>query len=300
MTDNISITEGTQTTIATDDVSGVQFQKVKLDVGGDGVSSPFTGSLANVGVIHNAGTIAAIPQVSVGTIPQVSVGTLPVLSLDTGTITTGSLSNIAELHDGTVVVKTIPQISVGTLPTVTLPDPVGSVVMTVGTIADVPGGTVDLVSQANVTVGTFSADIPGGTIDEVSQANVTVGTFSADVPGGTIDSLTFGTVDTYYRHPDEFATTVSTGTSTLGTIKAAVPGSVIYVTDVKISVQAASNVVIASGGTSTPIIGTNFFAGSGGMVSNYVTPARTASGSALVYKQSSNTGMSIDVTGYVD
>lgn len=40
MADNVSITAGSGTTIATDDVSGVQFQKVKIDVGGDGVSKP--------------------------------------------------------------------------------------------------------------------------------------------------------------------------------------------------------------------------------------------------------------------
>lgn len=40
MADNVDITAGSGTTIATDDVSGVQFQKIKLDLGGDGASSP--------------------------------------------------------------------------------------------------------------------------------------------------------------------------------------------------------------------------------------------------------------------
>lgn len=42
MADNIEITPGTGTTVATDDVGGVQFQKIKLDVGGDGVSAPLS------------------------------------------------------------------------------------------------------------------------------------------------------------------------------------------------------------------------------------------------------------------
>lgn len=40
MVDNVAVTPGTGATIATDDVAGVQFQKVKIDLGGDGLSSP--------------------------------------------------------------------------------------------------------------------------------------------------------------------------------------------------------------------------------------------------------------------
>jgi hypothetical protein len=40
MADNVPITAGSGTNIATDDVSGVHFQKNKIDLGGDGVSSP--------------------------------------------------------------------------------------------------------------------------------------------------------------------------------------------------------------------------------------------------------------------
>jgi hypothetical protein len=40
MADNVAITAGAGTTIATDDVAGVQFQKVKIDGGGDGASVP--------------------------------------------------------------------------------------------------------------------------------------------------------------------------------------------------------------------------------------------------------------------
>lgn len=42
MADNVAVTPGSGATIATDDVGGVQYQRVKLDIGGDGVSSPVT------------------------------------------------------------------------------------------------------------------------------------------------------------------------------------------------------------------------------------------------------------------
>lgn len=44
MADNVTITPGTGATIASDSVGGVQYQVVKLDVGGDGVSLPVSTS----------------------------------------------------------------------------------------------------------------------------------------------------------------------------------------------------------------------------------------------------------------
>lgn len=119
---------------------------------------------------------------------------------------------------------------------------------------------------------------------------------------GTVQILKFGTVDTFYRHPDEFATTVSTGTNVMGTIKPAVSGSAIYITDIIVSVGSATNVEIASGGTSTPIIGTLHFAANGGMANpNFKVYPRTASGSALVYKQSAAISpLTITCNGFVD
>jgi hypothetical protein len=40
MPDNTNVYATANYTVATDDVSGVAFQRVKLDIGGDGVSSP--------------------------------------------------------------------------------------------------------------------------------------------------------------------------------------------------------------------------------------------------------------------
>lgn len=44
MADNVAITAGSGTSIATDDVSSVHFQKVKLDAGADGATAPVTTS----------------------------------------------------------------------------------------------------------------------------------------------------------------------------------------------------------------------------------------------------------------
>lgn len=42
MPDNVPITAGIGTNVATDDVGGAHYQRVKLDIGGDGAASPVT------------------------------------------------------------------------------------------------------------------------------------------------------------------------------------------------------------------------------------------------------------------
>lgn len=61
MADNIAITPGSGATIATDDVGGVQYQRVKLDIGGDGATVPVPGDATygiDVDVTRVSGTVA--------------------------------------------------------------------------------------------------------------------------------------------------------------------------------------------------------------------------------------------------
>jgi len=61
MADNVAITAGSGTTIAADDVSGVMYQKVKLDLGGDGVSDPVETTLPVSGTVTVAITDTYAP-----------------------------------------------------------------------------------------------------------------------------------------------------------------------------------------------------------------------------------------------
>lgn len=74
MADNVTITQGTGTSVATDDVGGAHYQRVKLDVGGDGASVPVVTSLP---VSLVAGTALAgkvgIDQTTPGTTNAVAV-----------------------------------------------------------------------------------------------------------------------------------------------------------------------------------------------------------------------------------
>ena len=174
----------------------------------------------------------------------------------------------------------------------------------------VTGGTEVQVVKLDIGSGTNLADF-GGTITEVG--NLVKGTITkleggtlGNLSAGTLTALTngtigAGTIQPYgLRHADAFSTVISSGTSTLGTIKAAVSGSAIYLTDLIISTGTITNVEIASGGTSTPIIGTLHLSTNGGAVINFNTPVSTASGSALVFKQSVSGPLTITALGYVD
>jgi len=164
------------------------------------------------------------------------------------------------------------------------------------------GGTAIQVVKLDIGAGTAVSDFGGTLADITKVSNLAKGTITK-LEGGTLGVLSAGTVSTIgLTHADAWATTVSSGTSTLGTIKAAVSGSLIYVTDLIVSVGSiASNVTIASGGTSTPMIGTLHLAAFGGAVVNFRTPLSTASGSALVYQQSgTGSPLSITALGYVD
>lgn len=58
MADNVAVTEGSGKTVATDDVGGVQYQRIKMDMGADGVSVPVVGALP----VGGTKIIAAAPQ----------------------------------------------------------------------------------------------------------------------------------------------------------------------------------------------------------------------------------------------
>lgn len=147
---------------------------------------------------------------------------------------------------------------------------------------------------------TFITSTASGT--ELIPHQVVDGGTLQNLASGTLNALASGTILTFgIRHPDEFATLVSSGTSTLGTIRAGVTGSAIYVTHLMVSVGSASNVVIGNGGTANPIWGTAFFNANGGAIDTPINPPlRTSNGSALVYQQSANGPMTIQAGGYID
>jgi hypothetical protein len=97
MADNVPITAGSGTNVATDDVSGVHFQKMKLDGGGDGLSAPITGDSTNgldVDVTRVQGSVT-VAQTTAGNLnATVAAGSgFPGVATDgSAIISTGTLS----------------------------------------------------------------------------------------------------------------------------------------------------------------------------------------------------------------
>lgn len=166
-----------------------------------------------------------------------------------------------------------------------------------GTTASAFMGTLKELS--NVVTGTLSvlnylSNLNKGTVTRLEGGTVVVSVGTVLVSGGTIVANNY-----VYRHPNAWGTVVSTGTNTMGTVKAGIGGSAIYVTDMIISVGSATNVELGIGGTDKPLVGTLYMNPMGGAVMNFVQPLLVTAGSALVYKQSTGGPMSITANGYV-
>ena len=171
-------------------------------------------------------------------------------------------------------------------------------------VAKIDVGADGLSSPFTGTLGAVT-NLAGGTVTRVNGGSivVTAGTIGAGtILAGTINRGTVQTIGTSIRHVAEFATAVTlTGTAT-GTLQAAVSGSVHYVTSLLLSVQSAGRVTVASGTPTVPILGGTMHIGDNGgvMAAPLNPPARTVSGSALVFNQSGTGVIGIWASGYTE
>lgn len=69
MVDNVSVTPGAGVVIATDDVGGIQYQRVKLDLGGDGASTPVVGAIPVSQPGLSGGILQSVTTVGVTAVP---------------------------------------------------------------------------------------------------------------------------------------------------------------------------------------------------------------------------------------
>ena len=96
MADNVAITAGTGTAIAADDVSSVYYQKVKLDVGGDGATLPVsaTANAIPVKALDDVITIDATPSTDALAEGDVAFATQEVAGFSTAADITSILQSI--------------------------------------------------------------------------------------------------------------------------------------------------------------------------------------------------------------
>jgi hypothetical protein len=103
MADNVAITAGTGTSIATDDVSSVHFQKVKLDLGADGASDPVIGALPTVGTVSDIETATwdnTTPDETTLSIDATGYSVVSLTIVGTGTFADGTVTCEQSQDDG--------------------------------------------------------------------------------------------------------------------------------------------------------------------------------------------------------
>lgn len=172
MADNVAITAGSGTTIATDDVSGVQFQKVKLDVGGDGATVPAVGTAGGalyVNLRNNSAAEVGVDAAPIRTSPATGAAVQPV-SDNSGSLTvddgSGSLTVDApattpvfvRLSSGSAAVDALPVTDNGS--TLSVDDGSGSLTVD-GTVTANQGTAASLANAwaAKLTDGTSSVGV---------------------------------------------------------------------------------------------------------------------------------------------
>lgn len=151
--------------------------------------------MANGQVVINSGTQTNIASDLVGTVYYQTI------KLDFGTAGvsnpfTGTIPQISNLAGGTITSDTIVG---GTLNAGTFTVSGGTVtqINTIGTLPNIPGGSIVITSLPNIPGGTFNLgtvtltalpNVPNGTLNLIGTVN-TIGTFP-NLPGGTVNLVT--------------------------------------------------------------------------------------------------------------
>jgi hypothetical protein len=156
-----------------------------------------------------------------------------------------------------------------------------------------PSSKIDI-GAAGVSVP-WLGQITSGTITQLPPVAITT---IASLAAGTI---TTGTVDSVSQLPlNSFGTSINTAGTAFGTIKAAVAGSSIYITDLTISMSVVSGTIaLYNGANSNLLAGSWAFNANGGLVNNYRVPIQGLSGSALCYQQQGTASVGITAQGFV-
>ena len=182
MADNVAITPGSGTTVRTDDVGGVQYQVVKLDLGGDGASIPVVTTLPVSGTVAVSGSVAVTGPL---TDTQLRASAVPI----SGTVTANAGSGPFPVSDnaGSLTVDA----PVGTPVFVKLSDGAASLVGQKAMAASIPiviasDQSAFPVSQSGTwNIGTVTTVTTVSTITNVVHVDDNAGSLTVDAPVGT-------------------------------------------------------------------------------------------------------------------
>ena len=253
------------------------------------------GTVIGVGTVTNLGALTTVSSLTNGSI-NILTGTVTSVTavggLVTGTITTGSISNIAMVHAGTHVhpTGTITTIAAGTQNTLG----------TVGVVNNLVTGTVAAVtSVAELVKGTVTLVPTVTTVSNLTNGSINILTGTIQSSGtttgvGVVTSVTNLAAGTVQINPVPVPATLTHGTlgtaggSFFATVSAASgAGTKHYVTGVDIVAQSGTADIRVLAGTAiqgTGVLAAGFFPAPGGGISNRFTPAfATGTNSEITY-----------------
>jgi hypothetical protein len=175
MADNILISQGVGTTVATDDIGGVQYQRIKLSQGADGAAVDVSSAAPLNVTLANTGANATPVVVDLGANNDVTIATLPALAAGTnniGDVDVLTINGVAPAFGTGARGATVQRVTIATDDSV----PVTNAGIT--TIAGAVSGTemqVDVLTMPTVTIN--------------SPAVTNAGTFAVQESGGALTAL---------------------------------------------------------------------------------------------------------------
>lgn len=302
MVDNVAVTPGAGATIATDDVAGVQYQRVKVDLGGDGAASPLlrgqqsTANSLPVTLPSDQGVLAVTVSGTVDT-------ELTTADLDTGV---GSDSRAvvglvrAESGGGVLVGSANPLPVSGTV-TANLAagtNNIGDVDILTIAAGDNNIGNVDIVTMPNVTLaaGTNTNEVVGDAAHDAAVAGNPVriagraanADYTAVANGDTADllcDLNGKQIVMPYALPETFVVGVTaaiTGTADTAVIAAAGAGVRNYVNSLTVTNSHATVGTVVELKDGTTVIHRAYAApAGGGFTVQFPTPLRGTANTAI-------------------
>ena len=126
MADNLGYTPGVGATIATDDVAGVQFQRVKLDIGGDGATVPVPGDAANGVDVDVTRSVLPTGAATEATLAGIKTGTDKIPATPASEHATAVSPHAARLTDGATFYKATTPSDTQPISAAALPLPAGA------------------------------------------------------------------------------------------------------------------------------------------------------------------------------
>lgn len=283
MADNVSITAGSGTSIAADDISSVLHQRVKISVGADGSATDMVGG---AGVVSSA-----TPRVTLGS-DDPAVTALQIIDDwdETDRAKVNVIAGQAGIAAGTGV-------DGATVPRVTLATNVG-----------LPAGTSNI-GDIDVVGGTVADDgtTPGNPVMIGGKAVETDGTDPTSVSAE--DDVAIVRTDRNRRllvnkaHPNLWKANENNATAQTNNAIKAAPGASLslYVTDIVISNGATAGtvkIVEDTAGTPVDIIGPLYLAINGGAAMHFETPLRITANKDIGYTSVTVTTHTVMVAGY--